>query len=75
MSPGTLVTVAGRDGLWRVVGQATYRDDHGREVEHDWLAVVADGDEVWVAPGDVTPCEVHSMPLHLLTRGRDDDAA
>jgi hypothetical protein len=66
VSPGTLVTVAGREGLWRVVGQASYRDDDGRVVEHDWLRVVSDDEEVWVAPDDVTACEVRPMPLHFL---------
>ena len=50
-------TVAGEAGVWRYVGQATYVDDHGREVDHDYVRMARvgqDGHEVWVAPEDVT---------------------
>lgn len=49
--------VAGRDGAWRYVGQATYVDDDGREVEHDWARMVRVSDpsaEEWVDPAGVT---------------------
>jgi hypothetical protein len=65
VTPGTLVTVAGREGPYVVLGQASYLDDAGRTVEHHWLRVAQDDGEVWVAPEDVTPCEVVRRPIHL----------
>jgi hypothetical protein len=72
VTPGTIVTLVGREGPWRFLGQATYVDDDGRTVEHDWVRVVQDDEEVWVAPEDVVVPEVRSMPLHVL---KDDHAA
>lgn len=72
MTPGTLVTVAGHDGPWVVLGQASYVDDDGRTVEHDWLRVAQDDEEVWVAPEDVTACEIVRRPLHLAVTDHRD---
>lgn len=49
--------VTGESGAWVLLGQATYLDDDGRTVEHDWVLLrEAGGDrEVAVAPDDVTP--------------------
>lgn len=57
MIRGDRVTVAGRPGrAYRVMGQATYLDDEGREVEHDWLLIRAMGtrEVEAVAPGELT---------------------
>ena len=65
MRPGTFdpaarYTVLGEAGRWRYVGQAWFRDDEGRRVEHDYVRMVrrdtATGEtrEVWVDPADVT---------------------
>lgn len=48
--------VLGHPGVWRYVGQAVFADDDGRDVEHEYVRMVPvgrDGQEVWVAPGDV----------------------
>lgn len=55
MNAGTRVTVAGLPGTWTVLGPATYADEDGRTVEHDWVRVAVPGDERWVAPGDLSP--------------------
>jgi len=47
--------VIGHPGVWRYVGQATFVDDDGRDVEHDFVRMVpvgVDGPEVWVDPLD-----------------------
>lgn len=58
LDPRARYTLAGEPGEWRYVGQATYLDDDGREVEHDHvrMAQVRDGlvVEAWVDPGEVT---------------------
>lgn len=47
--------IAGESGAWRYLGQATYADDLGREVEHDWWLVQAeDGRVEAVDPAEVT---------------------
>jgi hypothetical protein len=49
--------VLGHAGTWRYVGQATFVDDSGGTVEHEYvrMAMVGrDGHEVWVDPSDVT---------------------
>lgn len=56
--PGTAIRLAGRPGMaYRVIGQATYVDDDGHDVEHDWLLVRAVGDDYAfeVDPDDVLP--------------------
>jgi hypothetical protein len=61
--PGTLVTLTGRVGTWTVLGQATYDDDQGREVEHDWLLVEpvhGHGPVEAVAPDEVTGVPVNA---------------
>lgn len=58
VTPGVVVTLAphlGQEGPWVVLGQATYTDDDGREVEHDWLLVSQGDDELAVHPLDVKP--------------------
>lgn len=48
--------VLGHPGVWRYVGQASFADDDGADVEHDWVRMVPvgrAGQEAWVAPGDV----------------------
>jgi hypothetical protein len=65
LSGTALYAVRGEEGPWRYVGQATYVDDAGRTVEHDYVRMVQDDSEVWVAPDDVTERPVVSMPLHL----------
>lgn len=47
--------VADEPGAWRYVGQATYVEDDGREVEHDHvrMAQVGTDREVWVPLADV----------------------
>lgn len=55
----TWYEVAGLAGAWRFVGQATYLDDEGREVEHDHVRLVnASGDEEWVDPAEVVGVHV-----------------
>ena len=57
--------VDGLPGVWRFLGQATYADDDGRTVEHDWLRMAPVGDpggEEWVAPERV-------RPVHLRVTG------
>lgn len=47
--------VLGHPGVWRYVGQATFVDDDGHDVEHDYVRMVPvgrDGHEVWVDPAD-----------------------
>lgn len=70
LSATALYGVAGEVGPWHYVGQATYLDDDGREVEHDWVRMVQDDDrEVWCPPDAVAELAVVTMPLHLA--GRD----
>lgn len=47
--------VHGEPGAWRYVGQATYVDDDGREVEHNHVRMreVGGDREVWVPLSDV----------------------
>lgn len=47
--------VDGEPGAWRYVGQATYVDDDGRDVEHDHVRMreIGGDREVWVPLADV----------------------
>jgi hypothetical protein len=57
MNRQPLYALAMHVGPYLYVGQAQFVDDDGLPVEHDWVAMVpvGGGDEVWVAPEDVTP--------------------
>lgn len=61
--------VKGEPGAWRMVGQATYVDDEGREVEHDWVLMreVAGDREVAVPPEDTAPIVVRVRTDERLT--------
>jgi hypothetical protein len=72
LSARGVYAVAGHDGPWHYVGQATYVDDDGHVIEHDYVRMVQDGDELWVPLADVTAREVAPMPLHMLA---DEHAA
>lgn len=55
--------VAGESGAWRYVGQASYVDDDGRVVEHDWVRMARVSDptqETWV-----DACSVSRLPIQL----------
>jgi hypothetical protein len=67
--------VAGHDGPWHYVGPATFVDDEGRTVEHDWVRMVQDDAEVWVDPADVEAFDVRPMPLHLIADDPQDHRA
>lgn len=75
LSPRGVYAVRGHDGPWHYLGQASYVDDDGRTVDHDWVRMVQDDEEVWVHPDDVTAHEVRSMPLHVLADDPQDSRA
>lgn len=49
--------VAGEEGPWRYAGQATYDDQYGQRVEHDWVHMVQGDDLVAVPVTDVERIE------------------
>ena len=62
-------TVAGQDGTWRYAGQATYTDDDGRAVDHDYVRMVQGDAEVWVDPAEVTGVIAGGWSLTVLGDG------
>lgn len=68
MNPRSVYTLADHPGVpFRYAGQATYLDDAGRQVEHDWVVMRAVGNdaEVWADPAtarELTPEQAARMP-------------
>lgn len=57
--------VAGEPGAWRYLGQATYADDQGHEVEHDWWLMRDDaGRVIAVDPAEITGTWSATDPAH-----------
>jgi hypothetical protein len=67
--------IAGESGPWKYLGQATYLDDDGREVEHDWVRMVQDDREHWCPPDAVRELQVDAMPLHVIADDPQDNRA
>lgn len=57
--------VTGEPGAWRYLGQATYADEQGRDVEHDWWLMADDaGRVIAVDPGEISGVWPVADPAH-----------